>query len=176
MKREFYLIIEGIDDRYADPFFNRFGKDLKKEKVTKTKLIAYEDLGCGRYIITLDSRNFGSNRIKINKTQKFPEKIEKHMGGVYLPDTLKEFLQLYEKKSTLIELGEGRDAVTAIISAKERKLKGKIIKEYYLKGNLLNRMKAALTEELPLEKMLKEWYYSKPPSLHNLSSIEIFKK
>jgi len=172
MKRTFYLMVEGVEEEYAYEFFERFGVDIIKDKKNKKKLEEYEGMFLGHYTITLDSRNFGSNRQKLIKVPKkeeeepeeeiikVPEKkefegkfktMEKCIVGVYLPDTLQEFLQLCERKSTLIEAGEGRDAVMGSIYVGERKEE----KEYYLKGSLLHRMRGALVENIPLEKVLK---------------------
>ena len=170
MKRTFYLMVESIEKKYADEFFKRLGKDFKEDKETEKRVENYDKI-CGHYTITLDSRKFGSNRqklIKVPKEEKespheiikVPEKkelegkfkkMEKCIVGVYLPDTLQELLQLCEKSSTLIEAGEGRDAVTATISVKEKKEE----EEYYLKGGILNRMRGALLEDIPLNKILK---------------------
>jgi len=150
MKRKFYLMVEGIEEEYAYKFFKRFGEDLQKEKGVITKLRNYEGV-CGNYIITLDLRNLKSNRTKLIKTNEFPKEMEKCIVGVYLPDTLLEFLQLCGRKSTLIEAGEGRDAVTGKIIITERKGE----KKHYLKGPLLHSMKGASVEEVPLEKVLK---------------------
>ena len=150
MKRKFYLMIEGIDEEYVKPFFDRFGRELQKEKGILTKLRNYEEVG-GHYILELDSRNFESKRKKIIKTRKFEEKTEKCIIGIYLPDNIKEFLDLCKTKTTLVEAGEGRDAVLGKIFKRERKGE----KEYYLKGEILNRMRGALIREVPLAKVLE---------------------
>jgi len=173
-------MIEGVEEEYAYKFFKRFRKDLKKDKETEERLENYEEIG-GHYTITLDSRarKFASSTEKLikvpekkeldeiaelklseSKIIKVPEKkelegkfkkMEKCIVGIYLPDNLQEFLQLCERKSTLIEAGEGRDAIVGKISIKERRGE----KEYYLKGPLLHRMRGALIEDVPLEKVLR---------------------
>ena len=150
MERKFFLMVYEVDEKYIDPFFERFGEDLENEKGIVTKLRNYEKV-CGGYIISLGSRNFGSKRKKIIKTSKFEKELEKCSVEISLPDNLQEFLRLCEKKTTPIEAGEGRDAIVGKISIRERKGE----KEYYLSGEILNRMRGALAEEIPLEKVLK---------------------
>jgi len=180
MRRSFYLMVWAVNEKYALDFFKRFGEDFKKDKKNKKKLEDYEEI-CGDYIITLDSRKGHPNRermvqkakvkrrydedkeekkmIEVPAEEELDDKfkeIEKCVVGVYLPDSLEEFFKLSKRKTALIEVGEGRDAIRGTtITIKERKVKGEIKTEYYLKGPLLRRMRGALREEVPLDQVLR---------------------
>jgi len=173
MIRDFYMMVWGIEKEYIYNFLKKFEKDIKEDESILKKIEDYGKRACGDYIITLDSRKSGSKRKKVikipksedessedEKLSKIPKRkelddkfkeIEKFIVGVYLPNTLNEFLESYKEKTTLIEAGEGVDAIIGKISIKKRKMKT----EYYLKGQILRNIKGALTKKIPLDEALK---------------------
>ena len=138
-------MIEGLDERYVATFIRRFKeKIIKEEGEILEKLKDYEDFA-GNYIVSFSNKNKGNSTIK--RTKKFDPKIEKAVGGIYLPDTFKDFLKYHKSKQVPIEIGEGRDAITGIISVKERRLG----KEYRLKGDILDQLRGAYLNDMSLE-------------------------
>ena len=145
MKREFYLMIEGFNEQYIETFITRFKSKIEKEKGMLTKLKDYENFS-GNYIVSLTNKDLDPPSKKIIRTRKFNERMEKCVGGVYLPDTFEKFLSLHRDKQTLIEIGEGKDAIKGIIFIKKR--------EYYLKGPLLEDLKSISIHEVSLDTIL----------------------
>ena len=171
------MMVWGIEEEYVHNFLKKFEKEVKEDETILKKLEDYGKRACGDYLITLDSRKGGSKRkdvIKIPKSEekssededtgdemlstipkrkelddKFKE-IEKFIVGTYLPNNLEEFLKLYKEKITLIEAGEGVDAVVGKIS-----IKRKIETKYYLKGQILRNLRGALMQKFPLDEALK---------------------
>ena len=145
MKREFYLMIEGFNEQYIETFITRFKSKIEKEKGMLTKLKDYENFS-GNYIVSLTNKDLDPPSKKIIRTRKFNERMEKCVGGVYLPDTFEKFLSLHRDKQTLIEIGEGKDAITGTIFIKKR--------GYYLRGRILEDLKIISINDYSLDTIL----------------------
>ncbi len=145
MKREFYLMIGEFNQEYIESFIKRFKERMQEEKGMMTKLRDYESFS-GNYIVSLTNRDIEPPSRKIIRTRKFNDRIEKCLGGVYLPDTFEKFLTLHKRESALIEIGEGKDAITGTIFIK----KG----EYHLKGRILEDLKSISINDVLLDTIL----------------------
>ncbi len=140
-------MIDGFDEKYVKTFIRRFKERIEEisERGIRAKLKDYDNFA-GNYIVSITNRDIDSPSMKIIKTRKFDERMEKCLGGVYLPDTFEKFLSLHKLNSALIEIGEGKDAITGNIFVKKR--------GYHLRGRILEDLKSIYINEVSLDTVL----------------------
>lgn len=155
--RKIYFMIEPIDEEYGDRFKKKFKKEFD-EWGMKTKLINYKK-SYGDFI--LSSENIRRDLAILIKTDEFPKKMEKYLGGIILPESIEEFRELCSKGRTLIEIDiyediekpDSSQTLEGVIIAKEKNGR----KKYFLKGaEILNCLRVAIKKRCSLYELFKE--------------------
>ena len=143
MGKEFLLIIDGFNEKYARKFLKGFGRRLSEVKGITRKLEKYNK---GRSYI-LEEKNLDSGRLSKAWSWSFDRNTEKHLGGVIIPNIYESFSRLLNKKGKLIEIGEPRDALTGTIYRR--------CCRNYLRGEILHYLKTLSVHNLSHTEIFK---------------------